>query len=110
MSDGPKITRMTAEQLAELRAAGQSGTDWNRVRDEQARGIEPAYDPDSPDIGELIEQTVAQRRKPGRPVGSNKQLLTLRLDNEVIESFRATGDGWQTRINEVLREWVRSHR
>ena len=46
----------------------------------------------------------------GRPLGSGtKTQVTLRLDVEVVEKFRATGDGWQTRINEALKSWVQSH-
>ena len=46
----------------------------------------------------------------GRPLGSgSKAQVTLRLDVEVVEKFRASGDGWQTRINDVLKSWVRSH-
>lgn len=42
--------------------------------------------------------------KRGRPRSANpKQLLTLRLDPEVIEAFRATGPGWQARMAEVLQ-------
>jgi uncharacterized protein (DUF4415 family) len=43
------------------------------------------------------------KSKGGRPRGSNKQAVSLRLDREVIEKFRATGPGWQSRINEALR-------
>jgi len=42
----------------------------------------------------------------GRPKGSkssDKSLVSLRLDNDVLERFRATGPGWQSRINETLR-------
>lgn len=39
-----------------------------------------------------------------KPDPNAKQLLTLRLDPQVIEHFRATGDGWQTRMNEALRK------
>ncbi|MBT4497567.1 MAG: BrnA antitoxin family protein [Gemmatimonadetes bacterium] len=35
---------------------------------------------------------------------------TVRLDPEVLEYFRATGKGWQTRLNEALREYVISHK
>ena len=46
----------------------------------------------------------------GRPLGSgSKTQVTLRLDVEVLEKFRASGDGWQTRINEALKNWVRTH-
>lgn len=42
----------------------------------------------------------------GRPVGStrsNKAQVTLRIDNDVLDRFKATGAGWQSRINEALR-------
>jgi uncharacterized protein (DUF4415 family) len=39
----------------------------------------------------------------GRPPGSDKQLVSIRLDKEVVEKFKATGPGWQTRINAALR-------
>lgn len=39
----------------------------------------------------------------GRPKGSTKQLVSLRIDIDVLERFRASGAGWQSRINEVLR-------
>src|ERR1044071_1548685 len=49
--------------------------------------------------GELI------RRGRGRPpLGAPKKLVSLRLDQDVIESFRAGGPGWQSRINAVLRK------
>lgn len=39
----------------------------------------------------------------GRPVGSGSRVsITLRLDKNVISRFRATGPGWQTRLNELL--------
>ena len=51
------------------------------------------------------EQVVARRR--GRPAGSvaavSKEPVTLRLDPDVLAALRATGDGWQTRINDMLR-------
>ncbi|WP_373491565.1 BrnA antitoxin family protein [Parasphingorhabdus sp.] len=43
--------------------------------------------------------------KPGRPKLENpKQQVTLRLDQAVLEKFKAGGAGWQTRINETLRK------
>jgi uncharacterized protein (DUF4415 family) len=47
------------------------------------------------------------RRGRGRPpLESPKKLIALRLDPDVIERFRATGPGWQSRINMVLREYL----
>lgn len=51
------------------------------------------------------EQIAARRR--GRPAGSvqavTKEPVKLRLDADVLVALRATGDGWQTRINDTLR-------
>ena len=45
------------------------------------------------------------RRGRGRPrAETTKQQVTLRLDRDVLERFRATGKGWQSRINEALRK------
>ena len=49
----------------------------------------------------------AYRRSRGRPAGSNKELVAIRLDKDVLEALRATGKGWQTRVNDVMREWVK---
>lgn len=40
----------------------------------------------------------------GRPPGSGKRPVSLRLDEEVIEYFRKSGPGWQTRMNDTLRK------
>lgn len=51
------------------------------------------------------EQITARKR--GRPQGSTqavtKEPVKLRLDADVLMALRATGEGWQTRINEMLR-------
>jgi uncharacterized protein (DUF4415 family) len=35
--------------------------------------------------------------------------VTIRLDATLLEEMRATGPGWQTRINEAVREWLARH-
>ncbi len=55
-------------------------------------------------------QQIAARRR-GRPVGSTqastKEPVKLRLDADLLAALRATGDGWQTRINDMLRASMR---
>jgi uncharacterized protein (DUF4415 family) len=47
------------------------------------------------------------RRKVGRPpLARPKRAVQLRLDADVLDRFKAAGDGWQTRMNEVLRKAV----
>jgi uncharacterized protein (DUF4415 family) len=54
---------------------------------------------------------MAAALRPGRPRAENpKRAVNIRLSPEVLDAFRATGRGWQTRIDEVLREWVKEHR
>ena len=48
-----------------------------------------------------IGDTVIRR---GRPPGSTKTQVSLRLDHDVLAAFRAQGPGWQSRMNEALRK------
>lgn len=49
--------------------------------------------------------------KMGRPkLERPKRPVTIRYDADVIDAFRATGPGWQTRMNEALREWLSTHK
>jgi len=36
-------------------------------------------------------------------------LLSIRYSPEVVDYFRATGSGWQTRMDEALKEWMKEH-
>ena len=56
-----------------------------------------------------IRTALAQERKRGQrgPQQSpTKQLVSVRYSPEVLEYFKATGTGWQTRMNEALLQWV----
>jgi uncharacterized protein (DUF4415 family) len=54
-----------------------------------------------------LKEMVPLQALRGRPKSQNpKQLLSVRYSAEVIEYFRSTGDGWQARMDEVLREYV----
>lgn len=56
---------------------------------------------------------IATCKARGRPVGSvkedAKQAVTVRYSPDVLAAFRATGAGWQTRMNEALKDWLRTH-
>lgn len=73
-------------------------------RDEDAaiaRGI--ASDADAaPDLSAPIAGIVRRLGRP--PKASPKVSVTLRLDQDVIDRFKATGQGWQTRINAALKK------
>jgi uncharacterized protein (DUF4415 family) len=61
----------------------------------------PELDDDWFDRADLYKGTVLVRR--GRPLGSGtKELVSLRIDKAALAAFRATGPGWQVRINDTL--------
>jgi len=80
----------------------------------------PWIDPDDDDVvwteemfrvaavykdGKLIRPATGTLKSLGRPPSENpKKQVTLRLDPEVVDKFRATGKGWQSRINAELRK------
>ena len=58
-------------------------------------------------------KTFAAYKARGRPVGSTKdnakQAVTVRYSPDVLLAFRATGAGWQARMNDALRDWLQTH-
>jgi len=106
---GLKMTTMTIDKMRAARERGESKTDLAILRQHKLTGIEPEDDEDSPDASMLMREAIAQRRA-GRPAGSgNKEQVAIRFDKEILEAFRATGRGWQTRMNEALKEWLKEH-
>lgn len=69
------------------------------------RGI--AADPDTYELGAA---DLKQMKKIGRPKSEiTKERITIRLSPDVLERFRATGTGWQTRVDAALRDWLKTH-
>jgi uncharacterized protein (DUF4415 family) len=58
---------------------------------------------DFPDLAAAFPNGSKPRGRPKGSLTSGKSLVSLRLDNDVLERFRASGPGWQSRINETLR-------
>lgn len=92
------------------------------ARPERDRGYTQADIEDVSDTPEFTEQEMAKakpfaevfpelaasaKRTRGKQRTPTKQLISLRLDRVVIESFRAGGPGWQRRMNEALKSAVR---
>ncbi len=54
-------------------------------------------------------QTILSSRKRGPQKAPVKERITIRLSPEVVASFRATGEGWQTRLDAALKDWLKTH-
>jgi uncharacterized protein (DUF4415 family) len=87
---------MTAKKRASRRSLGSNLT---RV---DAHAIKRHEYDDAPELtDEMLSRMVVKKR--GRPISTNpRKLLTLRLPADVIERWKATGPGWQTRMAERL--------
>lgn len=89
-----------------MRVKSKSGRTFNLPTSKQDAAIRAGIDKD-PETHEVSSAEFALMRRPGRPLGSGaKTQITLRLDTAIVDTFRATGEGWQTRINGVLRDAV----
>lgn len=93
--NGSKITSMNSAEMRAARARGESRSDWERVHREA--NSDPQAAEDNHKIGEAIA------RKRGRPViGETKEAISLRLPVSVLDHWKASGPGWQTRMVELL--------
>ncbi|MBX9467979.1 MAG: BrnA antitoxin family protein [Rhizobium sp.] len=96
------IVRYTIEEIEAMIARGEDKTDWARVDAMTDEDIERAMrdDPDWQDFMD-IDWSKAKMVIPDR-----KKAISIRLDPDIIDFFQATGKGYQTRINAVLRHFV----
>ena len=78
----------TAENAARKNAVSVGGGGYAAVRDA------------------LVKKRQGQRKAQHKPA---KPAVTVRYNSDVIAYFKASGDGWQTRMNDALREWVAEH-
>ncbi len=56
-----------------------------------------------------VKAAVAAARRPGqrgKQIAPTKQLVSVRYSPEVLSFFKSTGAGWQTRMDEALKQWV----
>jgi len=94
-----------------------SKSDWNRVKRDAASDVSVACDPetdlyDPNDPGQVAAFFAAAKvvRRPGRPKAETTKVpIAIRLSPEVVEYFKATGAGWQSRIDAALHEWMSGH-
>ena len=81
------------------------------VKDNARIGAAAKADPDAkPMTKAQLDALVPIRAVRGRPKSDNKKLLlSVRYSVEVVEYFRSTGEGWQARMDSVLRQYVSKH-
>jgi len=60
----------------------------------------------SASVGERGKKKFGER---GPHKAPTKERITIRLSREGVEQFRESGNGWQTRVDAALREWLKKH-
>lgn len=88
---GRQVELPTVEEDAAITAAAIADVDTVLYSEEEWQAIKPQV----------------RRGRPSAEI--TKERITIRLSRDVVEQFRATGDGWQTRIDFALQEWLKEH-
>lgn len=98
---GRKIEVPSDEEDAEItRQAIEDGTDFS---DEELAQFKPFEESELP---KAFKDAIRR----GRPkAGRTKVPVSIRLDSDVVDAFKATGKGWQVRINQALKDWLKDH-
>lgn len=97
MSSKRKFVYPTDEEDAVIRPGIAADSDTRELSDEEFKRLRP--------FGEVM----AKRRVGRPPLESPKEQVSIRYDADVLDAFRATGDGWQTRMNAALRAYLLEH-
>lgn len=100
-----RIVRYTAEELREMHRRGETHTDWERVFATTDEEVEAQIAADPDEAGMVYDWDSATTEMPKPKVD-----LHMRVDGDVLDWFRKTGKGYQTRINAVLRSYVAHQR
>ncbi len=96
MKKNERTTRYSAEKLRKMK----SKTDWAKVDAMTQKDVERLADDEEGPHPEGWEAGITLGLPPG------KKAVKLRIDQDVLAWFRATGKGYQTRMNNVLRAFV----
>lgn len=110
---------MIKQQFEELVASTKTFKEIEaEYGEEVAINVGIARDPDAPELDEewfrrarpateVVPHIVERwRRTRGKQKAPTKEAISIRLDSDILVYYRATGKGWQSRINETLRKYV----
>lgn len=97
------MKRYSTTELETLRLKKQTGTDWERLAQMTDEEIEHAAKQDPDFAGQDDDWLLAAALEMPKP----KQLVSLRLETEILDWFKSKGPGYQTRINAALMAYVK---
>jgi uncharacterized protein (DUF4415 family) len=98
------MSRKPAEIDVALESLTDAEGEVRELTDADFALMRPAYEVLPPELVALMREHRRSRGERGPQKAPTKKLVSLRLDQDVLERAKAGGPGWQTRINDILRE------
>ena len=112
MAKKERIVTASFEELQARLAQGEDRTDWAKVKAMSQEEVERLADEEEGPLPEGWEKTIIMgfpfHKEKFDPELFGKEAIKLRIDKDVLNWFRESGRGYQTRMNNVLRAFVAS--
>jgi len=97
----------TPEEDVAINAGIAADPDSRELGDKWFAEAKPASEAFAPEVYAAL---LTMKRPRGRPKAIDTKVFTaIRLDADLLETFKATGKGWQTRMNAALRQYIIEH-
>jgi uncharacterized protein (DUF4415 family) len=104
LKSGRLVHRPNAEENAQINAGIAADPDARELDADWFKSARPAREVEPP---EFFEAWAKLKRARGRPPLETPKIATaIRFDADVLAGLRATGKGWQTRVNDAMRQWL----
>ena len=103
MAGWSNTVRYTAKQIKTKVKRGEDRTNWRKANAMTGKKLEASIEADPDDVHGEPDWTKAVMGMP-----APKDHINIRIDHDVLEWFRASGRGYQTLMNNVLRAFVQS--
>ena len=84
----------------------ETNPEWT---EEDVASAKPAKDVLPELFGKAAAKEMLKPRRGRPPAEVTKEPVSLRIDPDVLAEFRASGPGWQTKINDALKNWLKEH-
>lgn len=104
LPNGRKIELPTEEEDTAINAGIAADTQARELDDAWFAQAKPATEVLPPAVQAALGIKVRGAQK-----APTKQATTIRLSPDVMAAFKATGAGWQTRIDNALKDWLKTH-
>ncbi len=98
------MSKQQAKPIIDLPPLTDEEGEVRELTDADFALMRPAYEVLPPYLVELMREHRRRQGERGPQKAPTKKLVSLRLDQDVLERAKAGGPGWQTRINDILRD------